>query len=354
MVSVTFAQTQPNSVTVISLNAVAGLKYDLPRFKVKPGSTVRIVLTNADEMSHNLVITEPGAREEVVSQALALGEKGPAMNYVPVSDKIRWSIPLVDPGQSKSITFSVPSIVGIYPYVCTFPGHGYVMYGAMYVTDGALSPMKDDPNIPHVTETTKAANGTQHEHHLNHPYRPVPPYLYRILMPEAGPAAIAVCLPKKLSYCWDAGACRLRYAWAGDFIDPVNYWDKKGELSAKILGTVFYRDKTDFPILVGEDKHIPRVQFRGYRLINSYPEFHYLVDGMAVFELIHPKEDGTGLERSFRIPKSSHAIWFVVDSNDGARYSTSMGKFIDNKLKLSPEEAAKFTITMTRVEDAGL
>jgi hypothetical protein len=173
-------------------------------------------------------------------------------------------------------------------------------------------------------------------------------------MPDAGPAAIAVCLPKKLSYCWDAGACRLRYAWAGDFIDPVNYWDKKGELSAKILGTVVDRDKPDVPIRVGEAGHVPRVQFRGYRLIHSYPEFRYLVDGIEVLELIHPKEDGTGLERSFRIPKASQSIWFVVGSTDGVRYTTSVGKFIDNKLKLSPEEAVKFTLTMTRVEDAGL
>ena len=90
-----------------------------------------------------------------------------------------------------------------------------------------------------------------------HPYRPVPPYVYRIVMPDAGPAAIAVSLPQKLSYCWDAGACRLRYAWQRDFIDPIEYWDKKGERFAKILGTVFYRDKTEFPLRVNEIENIP-------------------------------------------------------------------------------------------------
>ena len=37
--------------------------------------------------------------------------------------------------------------------------------------------------------------------------------------PEAGPAAIAVAVNEELHYCWDAGECRLRYIWKGDFID---------------------------------------------------------------------------------------------------------------------------------------
>jgi len=350
-----FANAQATSVTVISLSAVAGLKYDQVRFRVKPGSTVRIILTNADEMSHNLVITEPGAREEVVREALALGEKGPGLNYIPASSKILWSIPVVDPGSSKSITFAVPATLGVYPYVCTFPGHGYVMFGAMYVTEGTMPPLKNDPHIPQGREATETAgkdNG--HKEHANHPYTPVPPYLYRILMPDAGPAAIAVSLPKKVSYCWDAGACRLRYAWRGDFINPVDYWDKKGEHFAKILGTVFYRDKTTFPIRIGETDHIPQVRFKGYRLVQSYPEFHYTLDGIDVYELILPKEDGTGLERTFRIPNVSRTIVFLVDSTDGADYVSSVGRFVDGQLKLAPAEAQKFTITMTSVEGAKL
>lgn len=347
------ASAQSNIVTVISLSAVPGLKYDQVRFKIKPGATVRIVLTNADEMSHNLVFTQPGAREEIVAQALAMGEKGPGMNYIPTSAKILWSIPLVDPGQSKSITFTVPNTSGVYPYVCTFPGHGTVMFGAMYVTEGAMPPMKNDPNIPPAREAV-AQHDKMHEKHSYHPYNTVPPYLYRILMPDAGPAAIAVSLPKKLSYCWDAGACRLRYAWVGDFIDPVDYWDKKGELFAKILGEVFYRNTTQFPIRADDTQNMPSVRFRGYRLIKSYPEFHYTINKLEVFELILPKEDGTGLERTFRIPNASTSVWFTTGSADGVRYSASAGKFIDGKLKLSPKEAEHFTITMTRVEGAKL
>lgn len=350
-----FANGQANSVTVISINAVAGLRYDQVRFKVRPGATVRLVLTNADEMSHNLIITQPGAREEVVREALALGEKGPALNYIPASSKILWAIPVVDPGSSKSITFTVPNTEGVYPYVCTFPGHGFVMFGAMYVTEGAMPSMKNDPHIPPTREATETAGkGDVHNGHSNHPYKPVPPYLYRILMPDAGPAAIAVSLPHNVSYCWDAGVCRLRYAWHGDFLDPVDYWDKKGEPYAKVLGTVFYRDKTEFPLRIGETESIPQVDFKGYRLLKSYPEFHYRLNGLDVYELILPKADGTGLERTFRIPNATSTIVFIVDPKDGVHYATSAGRFVGNKLKLSPAEAEKFTITMTSVEGARL
>jgi plastocyanin len=347
-----FAQ---NSVVVIPIKAVAGLKYDPLRFKVKPGATVRLVLTNADDMSHNLLITQPGAREEVVKEALALGDQGPSMSYIPVSSKILWSIPLVDPGQTKSVTFKAPEVEGVYPYVCTFPGHGYVMYGAMYVTTGAMPSMKDDPNIPRTsTEATVSANDHQHENKAWHPYKLVPPYLYRILMPEAGPAAIAVHLPGKLSYCWDAGACRLRYAWQGDFINPLDYWDKKAQPSAKILGTVFYRDKTAFPFRFGSEDQLPIVKFKGYRLIKAFPEFHYTLNGTDVFEIIYSKADSTGLERTFQIPNAPKAIRFIFDPSDGVHYSSSAGKITGNTLYLTAEEAKQFTITMTKVEGGTL
>src|SRR6267378_5889159 len=98
---------QPNKnkedVTTISLKAVSGLQYDQVRFRVRRGSPVKIVFANTDEMSHNLVITRPGAREEVVKAALDLGDKGLALNYIPGSSNVLWSIPVVDPGQTKSI-----------------------------------------------------------------------------------------------------------------------------------------------------------------------------------------------------------------------------------------------------------
>jgi hypothetical protein len=41
-------------------------------------------------------------------------------------------------------------------------------------------------------------------------------------------------------------------------------------------------------------------------------------------------------------------IWFVFDPEDGVSYQSSAGKWINNKLKLLPGEANRFTITMTK------
>ena len=339
------AQARGEVEREIAIKAVAGLKFDPARFSVKPGERVRLTLTNTDEMDHNLVITKAGARLEVVEAALRLGENGPKQNYVPVSGKVLWSVPTVTPGQSATVIFQAPSREDVYPYVCTFPGHGLVMYGAMYVTTKELPPLEEDPNVP------RPAARMEHQHASAdlHPFKTTPPYLYRIFMPDAGPAAIAVSLPNQVSYCWDAGSCRLRYAWQGGFLDPKDYFDKKAEKYAKITGTVFYRDKTTYPLKFSPAKD-PVVDFKGYRLIDRYPEFHYTLDGNDVYELIRAKDDGSGLIRSFKVPEATRPMYFVFDEKDGAAYTTSKGKIEGNRIHLTAGDAHEFVIVMTKKE----
>jgi azurin len=347
------AHPAKDTVTTVIINAVGGLQYDTVRFKVRPGAKVKIIFTNKDDMSHNLVITKPGARSAVVKAALDLGTEGQKMNYIPALPEVLWSVPILGPGETKTITFTAPQTAGIYPYVCTYPGHGAVMYGAMYVTNGAMPAIKDDPNIPPSQKKDLTRGGNAHRDHAGarkaaHPYKEIPPYLYRIFLPDAGPAAIAVSLPHNLSYCWDAGTCRMRYAWEGGFLDNTDIWKGHHDAYGLIMGTVFFRDKTAYPLQVDKPGNIPVVAFKGYQLIERYPEFHYTINGIAVYELIKPKEDGTGLTRWFRIPKTDRTIWFVADSTDGVSYESSAGKWINGKLRILPEEARRFTITMNR------
>ncbi len=119
----TQAKAHSSNDTTISINAVGGLQYDLVRFKVKPGVKVKIIFTNKDDMSHNLVITQPGARLKVVNAAIALGNDGAKMNYIPKLPEVLWSVPILSPGETKTITFIAPKKEGVYPYVCTYPGH---------------------------------------------------------------------------------------------------------------------------------------------------------------------------------------------------------------------------------------
>lgn len=339
------AQAEEEFEREIGIKAIAGLKFDLARIKVEPGERIKLILTNADEMDHNLVITKPGARQEVVEASHKLGVDGPRLNYVPASENVLWSIRVVTPGQSAYIIFQAPEKEDVYPYVCTFPGHGLVMYGAMYVTTKDLPPLAKDTSVPPVD------NKTHHEVVDLHPYQTTPPYLYRIFMPGAGPAAIAVSLPNQLSYCWDAGSCRLRYAWQGEFLDPRNYFDKKAEKYAKILGSIFYRDMTTYPLRFSIDKN-PVVAFKGYKLIDRYPEFHYTIDGNDVYELIKPKEDGSGLVRSFKVSEAKGSLHFVFDKSDGVEYTTSKGKIENDHISLTAEDAHAFVIVMTKKQSA--
>lgn len=221
-----------------------------------------------------------------------------------------------------------------------------------------MPPMKTDPNIPPSRQDDKdpaePVKPSVHGDHqpekaaASHPYELVPPYLYRIFMEEASPAAIAVRLPGDLSYCWDAGTCRLRYAWAGGFIDNSVLWKGHKDGNAKLLGTVFYRDQSSYPLKFGKSEGVPAVDYKGYRLINRYPEFHYTVNGTHVYELIQPKEDGTGLVRTFRIPEASDAVWFMPGIGEGsAEVISTTGTWEKGILKLSARQARQFTVTMT-------
>ena len=56
-----------------------------------------------------------------------------ARGYIPDTDKILLASKLLQPGESQAIAFEVPTEPGVYPYVCTYPGHWRRMYGALYV-----------------------------------------------------------------------------------------------------------------------------------------------------------------------------------------------------------------------------
>lgn len=350
------AQTAPDNLLTVHMKVETGLQFDVVRFHAKPGQKVKIIFENTDDMDHNMVITKPGAREEIVTAALNLGEKGPAVNYIPKSAKVLWSVPVVSPHQQRVLNFTAPAEAGVYPYVCTYPGHGFVMYGAMYVnTTGKMPELSKDTQIPPNRRGEAMSDGEKHDdmhagHHMPavpkplHPYTPKPPYLYRVFIAGASPAAIAVSLPDSLSYCWDAGTCRLRFAWKGGFLDNSDLWKGKGDALAKVVGKVFFRDTT-FPFSFDEQGTLPRAAYKGYRLINRYPEFHYTINGTDVYEVIRPATHG-GLSRTFKIPAASTPIWFTIASAEATNCKASAGQWQNGKLKLTAAQAKNFTITM--------
>lgn len=104
-------------------------------FRVKAGQPVRLVLTNPDLMQHNLLIVQPGALEEVGTAAneMAKDPEGVRKGFIPPSDKVLHASKLLEPSTGQVLRFEAPSRPGVYPFVCTFPGHWVIMNGKMIV-----------------------------------------------------------------------------------------------------------------------------------------------------------------------------------------------------------------------------
>ena len=314
----------------IDIGTLPGLQYDKPRFEVQPDQEVMLTFKNSDEMAHNLAIVAPGKRLEIVQAALSLP---PDSNYIPKNKSVLWHTKVLKPDESAVLTFKAPEKKGIYPYVCTFPGHGLIMYGAMYV--GIKMPnIAQDENI---SPMARAQSSNKNLHAWPHRR----PLMYRIFMPEASPAAIAVALPHGVSYCWDASTCHLRYAWIGGFVDPIPVWKGNGNGLAKIIGTKFWTGSKDFPF----HKKTPSdfsPQFQGYRKTDGHPEFHYTIDDIDIYERITALPSGMGLTRHFRIPNITYPLHITITPENA---KISKGKINQGVATLTGEEAKNFTIT---------
>ena len=109
--------------------------YDKEIIAVEAGKPIEFRFANTDNMPHNFAIVQPGALEEIglLAEATARDADAKDRNFVPKSDKVLLASRLLDPGQNQAISYDVPPAPGIYPYVCTYPGHWRRMYGALYV-----------------------------------------------------------------------------------------------------------------------------------------------------------------------------------------------------------------------------
>ena len=111
------------------------LLFDKTEFTVTAGQPVRLTLTNPDATQHNLVITVPGAADEIglAGNEMAKSPEGIKKHFIPDSKKILHYTKLLDPDTSETLRFKAPDTPGDYPYVCTFPGHWILMRGVMHV-----------------------------------------------------------------------------------------------------------------------------------------------------------------------------------------------------------------------------
>lgn len=127
------------NATIIHIKTIKNeMKYDIAEFVVQAGKPVEIIFENPDFMQHNLVITKPGEKEKVglAADKLATDPNGAELGYVPKMPEVLFSSPLLDPEKTVRMKFTAPDKPGIYPFICTFPGHWRVMQGTMKVVVG--------------------------------------------------------------------------------------------------------------------------------------------------------------------------------------------------------------------------
>lgn len=137
------------------------MSFDQDTIAVQAGKAVEFVLENSDLMPHNFVIVQPGSLEEIGMYAETNSQQPSfaARNFVPPSPKVLAASTLMQPRDTQKVPFTAPKEAGVYPFVCTYPGHWRRMYGALYVVDdldayladpeGYLAahplPIKDEP-----------------------------------------------------------------------------------------------------------------------------------------------------------------------------------------------------------------
>lgn len=111
------------------------MSYDKETLVVKAGKQVEIILENSDLMPHNLVISQPGSLEELgmMAEKDSTTPEAALRQFVPMSAKVLVKSKLLQPREVERISFTAPTKPGVYPYVCTYPGHWRRMYGALFV-----------------------------------------------------------------------------------------------------------------------------------------------------------------------------------------------------------------------------
>ena len=131
---------QPNLQTVRIGCVPERMRFTVTRIVSKPNQPMKIVFQNEDATDHNWVLVEPGALEEVgiAANEMARDPKNAQSDFLPPEkrDRILQASPMIGPTRKARIhvlRFMTPQEPGVYPFVCTFPGHWIMMRGDLVI-----------------------------------------------------------------------------------------------------------------------------------------------------------------------------------------------------------------------------
>ena len=103
---------------------------------VKRNQPLLIEFNNPDATPHNFVLVQPNALEEVGLAANNMAKDPIAAKngqFIPESKKIIAHTKMLKQGETEFLRFKAPRKPGIYPYLCSFPGHWTIMKGNLIV-----------------------------------------------------------------------------------------------------------------------------------------------------------------------------------------------------------------------------
>ena len=168
------------------------------------------------------------------------------------------------------------------------------------------------------------------------------PRLHRIFLPYTSPASMAVTIDGKHSFCWDTVSCRMRYIWKGGYIDGNPYWKGNGNRLANLMGVIYYQAPQGISAGIAEGGKDAAPHFKGYKLVNGLPEFHYTIGKLSVKEAYSNK--GGDLQVDIKVTGHVGKIRYPLGDLGKTDLTYSAGKLVEGALELSKDEAASFQL----------
>ena len=118
-----------------SISSDDAMKYDVKRIEVKASQNIKLTLHHKGKfdktiMGHNWVLLKKGTVVRNFANISAIAVKN---QYIANEEQVIAHTQLIGAGESTTIRFKAPSTVGVYDYICTFPGHYALMHGQFIV-----------------------------------------------------------------------------------------------------------------------------------------------------------------------------------------------------------------------------
>jgi azurin len=375
---------KPPKPAKIQISIVPGaLRFATTRFDVTAGSPLELTLKNTCIMPHNLVLGRPGKADDLFQQAMALADRGMALNFIPETPDVIAAFKIVNPGQADTIKLDAPSEPGEYPYLCTYPGHGTVMRGVMRVKpageklEEAVVEKISGPKLVDALKSSEATSkpmGSRERPFVMRSFVPNPKLGDEVLThhdrgltaqgysPSTGqdiegkevkaipglPCGIAVSFGPDFAYVWDSTECRLLYAWTGGFLDMTPYWGggtgggrRSSDYVPWLEGTLVFKAAGGDPFQLGDPTK--RAKFRGYRVLSGNPEFTYERAGVTIHEHITPADPGSFMVH-YRVENAREPVRLVFDPAIRPQISCDQGGWKENTLEIPVDHADHFML----------